>query len=269
MSESNIDDQQRSTLGEGVKRVLVTSLFGSAIVGGRRAASYLEFLGMPADRIARRYDVVDNEYFSRNAVQHRSSLQESSNGKRKPYFLYVGRLAPKKNVSTLLHAFTSYRKNGGVWPLVIVGDGPLRDSLRNQSEAHIRTGAIAFTGHKNVEDLPPLYAAAGCFVLPSMVEPWGLVVNEAMASGLPVIVSSHCGCVDDLVYHGSNGFIVDPTSESDLAAALSRVSSMDLAERVQMAERSQEFIAEYSLERWASEVQRIANITVKNSNCGH
>jgi glycosyltransferase involved in cell wall biosynthesis len=257
MSESNVDDRPRQFLAEGLKRILVTLLFSGGIVGGKRAASYLQRLGMPAHRIARAYDVVDNDYFSSRAAQFRREANDSGKGIPSPYFLFVGRLAPEKNVSTLLQAFGEYRESGGTWSLVIVGDGPLRSALHEQVRALLRSGAVVFTGLKNVHELPQLYAFAGCFVLPSLSEPWGLVVNEAMASGLPVIVSSRCGCVDDLVDDGSNGFIVDSESVSSIAAALARMSKLSLEERAKMAERSQAIIEDYSPERWASEVQRL------------
>jgi 1,2-diacylglycerol 3-alpha-glucosyltransferase len=264
MCESNFDDHRRRFAVEAVKRFLVTLLFDGGIVGGKRAASYLQLLGIPADRIARCYDVVDNEYFSSRAEECRRESDNFRNGASSPYFLYVGRLAPEKNVKTLLDAFAQYLDSGGTWRLVIAGDGPLNVALREQAEAQICSGAVVFAGQKNIHELPALYAFAGCFVLPSLSEPWGLVVNEAMASGLPVIVSSRCGCVDDLVEDGSNGFIIDSSSASSIAAGLARMSKLALEERLKMGERSQTIISDYSPERWAREVQWIVGTIGKD-----
>jgi 1,2-diacylglycerol 3-alpha-glucosyltransferase len=263
MSESNFDDRRRHFAAEAIKRALVTFLFDGGIVGGNRAASYLQLLGMPADRIARAYDVVDNAYFSSHAMECRREAGDSGCGASSPYFLFVGRLVPEKNVSKLLDAFGRYLDSGGTWRLVIVGDGPLNVALHEQAAAHIRNGAVVFAGHKNTSELPALYAFAGCFVLPSLSEPWGLVVNEAMASGLPVIVSSRCGCADDLVEDGSNGFLVDSSALS-IAEALARMSALNLEERLRMGERSQAIIANYSPERWLREVSRIVDDTEKD-----
>jgi glycosyltransferase involved in cell wall biosynthesis len=257
MSESNFDDHRRRRLAETLKRLILRLLFDGGVVGGKRAASYLERLGMPAERIGRAYDVVDNEYFASQAAQCRCEVQDCGEAKPSPYFLFVGRLAPEKNVSTLLDAFGQYRDSGGAWPLVIAGDGPLRGVLREQAEARGLTGNVVFAGHKRYDELPPLYASAGCFVLPSTREPWGLVVNEAMACGLPVIVSSRCGCADDLVEEGLNGFVVDPKSALEIAAAMARISNLSAEERGRMGERSRTIVAEYSPGRWASEVRRI------------
>jgi glycosyltransferase involved in cell wall biosynthesis len=257
MSESNYDDHPRKILVELLKRSLVTVLFIGGVVGGKRAASYLRRLGIPEERIARAYDVVDNGYFSGQVAECRRARGHSN---RSPYVLFVGRLAPEKNISTLIRAHARYLERGGTWPLVIVGDGPLRDQLRREASRQIDDGTVLFTGHKGIEELPEIYAFAGCFVLPSSREPWGLVVNEAMASGLPVLVSSRCGCVDDLVEHERNGFIIDPEDAAGLVTALERVSALTEEERLRMGERSLAIIADYSPEKWASEIQRLTDL---------
>jgi 1,2-diacylglycerol 3-alpha-glucosyltransferase len=255
MSESNYGDHPRGILPELFKRSLVTLLFHGGVVGGMRAASYLRRLGIPEDKIAGSYDVVDNDYFVSEAERCRA---EASG--RPPYFLFVGRLAAEKNIPTLLQAHARYLASGGEWELVVVGDGPLRQQLQKQAKAEVQSGKVIFAGHKVIRELPDFYAFAGCLVLPSIREPWGLVVNEAMASGLPVIVSSRCGCSDDLVEDGLNGFIVDPHSASGLAAALERVSKLPRAEWRLMAARSQAIVRRYSPERWADEVRRLTSV---------
>ena len=265
MSESNYDDHRRSPFIEAVKRTIVTLLFDGGVVGGKRAASYLQRLGLPSERIARAYDVVDNEYFLSRATQCRLEADVSRNGYLSQYFLFVGRLAPEKNISTLLEAFLQYRNFGGTWSLVIVGDGPLNETLRNQANGSAQAGAVIFTGRKDVRDLPALYANAGSFVLPSLSEPWGLVVNEAMASGLPVIVSSSSGCADDLVEDGSNGFIVDAKDATSITNALLRMSQFSSEERARLGERSKTIIADYSPESWSGEVRRIVKALEKGN----
>jgi glycosyltransferase involved in cell wall biosynthesis len=260
MSDSNYDDHPRRILSELLKRTLVMLLFSGAVVSGKRAASYLRRLGIPGKKVAGAYDVVDNYYFTSQAAHHRL---ETGQSEKQPYFLFVGRLAPEKNVSTLLRAHARYLESGGSWPLVIVGGGPLSEQLHEQAKGQIQNGMVVFAGHKNIHELPEFYAFAGCFVLPSTREPWGLVVNEAMASGLPVIVSSRCGCADDLVEDGSNGFIVDPENLSDLVAMLKRVAGLSNEERMRMGARSLEIIGNYSPERWASEIERLVSILRK------
>ena len=187
----------------------------------------------------------------------RAAIDPEEMGLPKDYFLFAGRLAPEKNVAGLLRSFVEYCATGGSWSLVLAGDGPLRNELREQARSAGVAGRVQFVGLKDSHELATLYTFARCFVLASVLEPWGLVVNEAMASGLPVIVSNRCGCADDLVEHGANGFIFDPAREDVLTARLHRVSTLNKIQLARMGERSKEIIAGYSLETWASEVARL------------
>ena len=109
-------------------------------------------------------------------------------------------------------------------------------------------------GFKQYDELPAYYARAGAFIHASTTEQWGLVVNEAMASGLPVLVSNRCGCAADLVREGENGWTFDPTSDDQMADLMLRIASDEKA-RVQMGAKSREIIAEWGPERFASGVK--------------
>jgi glycosyltransferase involved in cell wall biosynthesis len=103
-----------------------------------------------------------------------------------------------------------------------------------------------------------LYASTDCLILPSGSETWGLVVNEAMAAGLAVVVSSSCGCVEDLVASGDNGFVFDPDDRAGLVAALERLDDdPDLAAK--MGQRGREIIGDWSLGRFVEGAQAAAN----------
>src|SRR5207247_1792609 len=106
---------------------------------------------------------------------------------------------------------------------------------------------------RQVDELPLYYARAKCFVLPSISEPWGLVVNEAMASSLPVLVSNRCGCAMDLVRHGRNGFVFNPLNVRSLANLFVEVSSGGLNLGALGAE-SQKVIDDYSTTLFAERV---------------
>lgn len=257
MTESTADDHPRSWWRERLKSLLVRALFDRAIVGGRRAERYLISLGFPARHIAIGYDVVDNDFYARGTVALRSCSASKAEGLPERYFLYVGRLAPEKNLHALVREFRAYRERGGDWDLVLVGQGPLEASLRDEAQRAGCAGHIHFAGFKQDDELLPPYAFASCFILPSTREPWGLVVNEAMASGLPVLVSDRCGCADDLVEHGGNGFVFDPGQENELADCMLRMNAMSRDEHSRMGERSRQIISNYSLERWASAVARL------------
>jgi 1,2-diacylglycerol 3-alpha-glucosyltransferase len=257
MSESNAHDATRRLRTEFCKQLAVKSLYDGAVVGGRRAADYIRSLGMTTSCIRYGYDVIDTQYFQTEVDRIRRSAQPGEFGLPHSYFLFVGRLAPEKNVASLLGSFESYRRSGGNRSLVIVGSGPLSAELRSLTVSNGCSEHVFFAGHKDYRQILPYYAFAEWFILPSVREPWGLVVNEAMASGLPVIVSNVCGCCDDLVRHGENGFVFDPNSGPELTQLLLEVSGMSQERRDQMSANSRLIISDFSLERWACSVSEL------------
>ena len=105
------------------------------------------------------------------------------------------------------------------------GGGPLRASIENEI-SRLRLGKrVTLLGHVDYSGLPALYRQADVYLQPSISEQWGLAVNEAMASGLPIVVSTRCGCVEDLLEVGSNGFSFDPTEPASLVEAVQRIQS--------------------------------------------
>jgi len=135
--------------------------------------------------------------------------------------------------------------------LVLLGDGALRSDLRRLISDLGIDGHVQMPGFKQYEELPSYYARAGAFIHASTTEQWGLVVNEAMASGLPVLVSNRCGCARDLVREGENGWTFDPTDEEQLADLMLRIAD-DETRRKEMGLRSCEIIAGWGPERFAS-----------------
>ncbi|GAC1355888.1 MAG: glycosyltransferase family 4 protein [Acidobacteriaceae bacterium] len=257
MTESTADDHQRVAWREAAKSLLIRTLFHSAVTGGRAHERYLRQLGFPADRIGHFYDVVDNQTIADQVSLLRRQPPADLN-LPSSYFLYVGRLAPEKNVRALVEAWLAYRASGGSWSLVLVGDGPEAPSLRALAQASPFAQDLHFAGHKGSRDLAPFYAFAGCFVLPSSREPWGLVVNEAMAAGLPVLVSNRCGCAEDLVQPGVNGLTFDPAIEGQLLSCLQQISSAPAEALRSMRRASATRIAQYSPSNFGHEVATLA-----------
>jgi glycosyltransferase involved in cell wall biosynthesis len=138
--------------------------------------------------------------------------------------------------------------------LVFVGDGPELATMKERA-ATIAPGKIQFVGFVHREELAEFYALADALIFPTYSDTWGLVVNEAMACGLPVIVSEVAGCVNDLVQDGWNGIVVSPADASRLAAAMARLAA-DSELRKKMASNSQQRIVEYSPAAWAEGVVR-------------
>src|SRR6266480_1394773 len=206
MSESSRQDEPRTWWKEAIKR-RIAGLYSAALVGGQRHVEYLVELGMPRERIFTGYDVVDNDYFGRHTAEIRNSKVEIRKKYDLPenYLLASARFVEKKNLPKLVQAYAEYRKRSDVrdqkldvndsktcWDLVLLGDGPLRESLKSQLSTLNLNEQVHLPGFKPYDELPVYYALANAFVHASTTEQWGLVVNEAIASGLPVIVSDRC-----------------------------------------------------------------------------
>ena len=268
MSESSHQDEARNCWKEAIKRRIV-GLYSGALVGGRRHVKYLVELGMPRERVFTGYDVVDNEYFRQNAqdVRGQKSDVRKQYGLPENYFLASARFIEKKNLPRLISAYAEYRqksRTGGKepWDLVLLGDGPLRETLNSQLSTLNLHEHVHLPGFKPYDELPVYYASANAFVHASAVEQWGLVVNEAIASGLPVIVSDRCGCAPELV--NGNGFTFDPTNEHELAARLLEMASLSDDERKHLGDISYRIASNFAPERFGEGLERAASMAIGN-----
>lgn len=260
MSETNGWDFVRHPLIEHVKRGILAH-FASALVTSNSQADYIRLLGMNDQRIFRGYNVVDNDYFASAAHKARLSgempvvngrpLPESWRGQ---YFLASNRFIDKKNLPSLLRAYARFRsgrsENPADWSLIMLGDGELRDQLRAQTTALGLDNHVHYPGFRQYNELPIFYAAAGAFVHVSKVEQWGLVVNEAMASGVPAIVSKRCGCSEVLLDDGVNGLVIDPNDDNSIYQALVTMAMPGVQAR--LAAKASTRIAEWGPARFGT-----------------
>ncbi|MDH6083764.1 glycosyltransferase family 4 protein [Umezakia ovalisporum] len=223
LSDSKEDDAPRFWWQEKIKGWLITR-YTSALVAGKPHKRYLMNLGMKPEAIFLGYDVVGNDAF------HPSQIKSLSPPLHKPFFLAINRFVTKKNLPFLVSAYGAYRQLSGdkAWDLVLCGDG----ELRSQLEAQITQAGIAdyvhLPGFLQQNELLPYFAHASCFIHTSIQEQWGLVVNEAMAAGLPVLVSNRCGCYEDLIIEGVNGFGFDPENVQQLTNLMVKMSSEEI-----------------------------------------
>lgn len=220
LSETTENDEPRSWWKEKIKKLIITS-YQAALVGGNPHKRYLIKLGMPTNAIFLGYDVVGNEVFYPDQIK---SLPSPLN---KPFFLAINRFVSKKNLPFLLSAYANYRQLVGTsaWNLILCGDGELRlqiEQLINQLQIQ---DSVHLPGFLQQDQLLPYLAHAKCFIHASVQEQWGLVVNEAMAAGLPVLVSNRCGCYEDLIIEGVNGFGFDPENPQQLTELMLKISS--------------------------------------------
>jgi len=272
MSESARQDELRTWWKEMIKRRIV-NLYSAALVGGKRHVEYLVELGMPRERIFVGYDVVDNEYFRQRAEEVRSQKSEVREKYRLPenYFLASARFIEKKNLPRLIRAYAEYREKpeltgSAPWDLVLLGDGPLRETLNSQLSTLNLHANVHLPGFKRYDELPVYYALAKAFVHASTTEQWGLVVNEAVASGLPVIVSDRCGCVPELV--NGNGFTFDPFNEQQLAELLLRVALLRDDDRKSLGNASCKIAANFAPDRFGEGLEQAAQPALSHPRRG-
>lgn len=256
-NESTAVDQRSGGWKESFKRWVFSQCDGFFCFG-TQAANYVLQLGVRPEKILLRKNAVDNRALrlayeralpSRVSEQHRLGLRANN-------FVFVGRLIAVKNLPTLLAAFaeachqTTQAEN---WGLILLGDGPEGESLRQQSQTLDISDQVRFLPGRPWFRVPDVLALSTVLVLPSWSEPWGLVVNEAMVCGLPVIVSERCGCVTDLLHSGQNGFVFDPARPAQLTQHL--VQFMDASvDTGRMGQLAQQIIAPYAPEAVAQEM---------------
>ncbi|HEY9136701.1 MAG TPA: glycosyltransferase family 4 protein [Terriglobus sp.] len=248
-TDSWLGERPRTANKLRIKRLffdaLRTLVHGILAVGRRNVAYWEHYFGKDFPIFLMPY-AVDNAYFARKtaeATPTRAQLQaELGLDPTRPVILYASKLIIRKNADQLLEAFLQLRSTSATKPyLLFVGDGELRDSLEKRVAETGAQDDVRFTGFRNQSELPRFFDLSSVFVLPARHEAYGLIVNEAMAAGLPVVVSTDIGCADDLVRNGENGYVYPVGSVEALRDALAK--AMLPGERKRMGQRSQEIIA--------------------------
>ncbi len=246
-----VGDRRRWAMKEWVKGWTVRRLFDAVCASGERTQAYFRGLGFSQQQIWKQFNVVDNEHFFVGAEEARrnTSALRKELGLPGSYFLFIGALEPWKNVPLLVDCYISYRRSSGRWGLVLVGVGSQLELLRAKAQRG-QVPDLVITGMKKHHETPVYYGLASCLAVPSLSEPWGLVVNEAEAAGLPILASTKCGCVPELVHRGINGYVFEPTDRDELVRLMHLFSggSLDLAA---MGQSSRQLISYYTPERWA------------------
>jgi 1,2-diacylglycerol 3-alpha-glucosyltransferase len=259
ISDSHGRNLRRYAWLERIKKAFVKRHFDAAFVSGAYAARYAESLGIPGHRIWRGYDVVDNDHFAAGARRARAgaAAARAALGLPERYLLFVGRFSPEKNLPRLIKAFeracVSPTLDG--WSLVLVGGGPLEPELRRLADP--LGSRVAWVPFQQLERIPAYYGLAEALVLPSLNDTWGLVVNEGMAAGLPIVISQQCGCVPELVFPGLNGYVINEEDVADMAGAFVDLAR-DEGRRRAFGAYSERLIQGFSLETWAATLKDCA-----------
>jgi glycosyltransferase involved in cell wall biosynthesis len=304
MIDSHKGTMRTRSFGTWLKRRLV-GLFDSALVGGAPQMAYVESLGMKRDKIFVGYDSVDNDFFARRASDARAHAAELRRRYDLPdrYFLSLGRFLRKKNLNTLMRA---YRQFLDAAPdtrthLVMVGSGDEESNLRllcdelrlpvynkmasvidlQESNTADCPPGVHFYGFRQIEENPVFYALSDVFILPSAIEEWGLVVNEALSCSVPVVLSETVGSAEDLLRAGQpprtepgmqmnpalanrirqNGFVFDPKSVASLTDVLMALDADPLM-RAAMGNAGRSIVEDFSCEKFARNALMAAKIAL-------
>lgn len=230
-----------SRLRAGLLRTII-GLTDRFLVSGNLNADYYRHYGADPSRFHLVPWAIDNARFeegSRFASGEREAMRARFDiGPDDLAIVFSGKFLPRKDPMTLLRAVDAMqlRQRAAV---IFLGNGGLREEM--ESFARERRLNVHFAGFVNQTDLPKHYAMADVFVLPSFDDPRATVVNEAMASGLPVIITDRCGPIGDIVQHGDNGFVFAPGDVPALTRHLDALAA-DPELRARMARRSREII---------------------------
>jgi glycosyltransferase involved in cell wall biosynthesis len=210
------------------------------VTTGVRSREYARRIGVPESRIRSGYYGFDFKRFS--AVAGNRTL---ASGKWPRQFLFTGRYVPQKDLRTLIEAYTVYRRSvSNPWGLTCCGAGVDGHLLKD-------IPGVVDAGFTQPADLPSVFAAHGVFVLPSRFEPWGVVLGEAAASGLPLICTSACGAGDDLVRPYYSGLVVAPQDVAGLSRAMRWMHEHE-DELPLMGQRGQLLAEAFSADAWAA-----------------
>lgn len=250
--DSRWRDEPRRWPKEWLKRQLLRG-YSAALVAGVESRAYLERLGFPPLRIHQPWDVVDNDHFATAgspASVAAAGIAEAGGPAADrtglgPHLLCVSRFVAKKNHLGLLAAYDLYQRQGGRWGLRLIGSGPLEPQVRAAAARLVAPQRLRIDPFLQMDQLLPAYGAASAFVLASRTDQWGLVVNEAMAAGLPVLVSDACGCHADLITDGLSGWGFDPDDSVALAALFHRLEQQTPAERAAMVRAARERLQQH------------------------
>jgi glycosyltransferase involved in cell wall biosynthesis len=314
MNDSHAHTEKATGWKKFIKKLIVRN-FNSALVAGKPHKRHFHNLGIASNRIFTGYDVVNNHFFNEQSkhVRNHSASYRKAYQLPQRYFLSLGRLVEKKNLLFLLNTYADLVLNspsGSVPALVFVGDGELENSLKtlasnrglrvlcfddrplvtetecNDTFNITNEACVYFYGYRQINENGIFYGLAEAFILPSLQEEWGLVVNEAMACGLPILLSQVVGCVEDLLpasnedqsminsisipqtenNHGErriNGFTFNSRSSLSLSDALRQFLNLSIKEKFELGNESLRIINQFSCETFALQA-RLAFIAAQS-----
>lgn len=256
----------RRRLRDGVLRIAYRYVDGCLAIGSANA-DYYSSLGVPGKRIFKVPYTVDNDRFIRAAqlteFERQVVRQQYGLPADQPVVLYASKFMRRKHPDVVVEAFARLRNEGIRATLFLVGTGELESQLRARV-AELGLRDVVFGGFVNQIELPRVYATSDVFVLPAESEPWGLIINEVMCAGLPVVVADEVGCVRDLVRDGFNGRLVRAGDVDSLTSALNEMLSNELV-RCEMGRQSLARISDWSYAQCLAGTVAVAKRVMANA----
>jgi glycosyltransferase involved in cell wall biosynthesis len=249
-SSSNEDDRKRIFYKEFLKRFFVKRC-DAYNVYGTKSKAYLIKLGAKKDRIFIVGNNTDNAFYYNETMKWKKMRDALCQEYAMPAhnFLYIGRFSEEKNIFTLLDAYNKAIDMSDEWGLILVGSGPQKRAIEDYIQKQ-KIRNVLLPGFQQKSEICKFFAISDVFVLPSVSEPWGLVVNEAMAAGLPVLVSRKCGCYPDIVKDNENGFSFDPFDKNALFNLMLKIVNGE-TDLEKMGRQSLKIIKDYTPEKAA------------------
>lgn len=256
LSDSKADDQPRSRIGEMLKGLLVRC-FSGAMVAGDRHGQYFRSLGFNGP-IQTGYDVIDNDYFSSRADKYRkrAGCVFAEGLLPEKYFLCVSRLVKRKRVDSVLRIYNRSGVADLGFRLMIIGSGPEAENIAMLIVELELSDSVCIVPMVDNSRMPLFYSRATALILASEYDQWGLCINEAMACGVPALVSERCGAANEIVIDGENGVVF---KNGDLAKPASEM--MYLARDPQYAIRlglaAKKKMREWDLAKFSDGITRL------------
>lgn len=223
---------------------------------GTRAKEYLISLGAKPKKIFVAHNTTNVKFFSKEVNlwrKKKARVKKELGIKTSRVILYVGQLIERKGVNYLIEAFREIKREDNDTSLLIVGYGKLETKLRLYVKKE-RINDIIFAGGVEWEKTPKYYAVSDVLVTPSLEEVWGLVLNEAMSAGLPIVATDVAGSAPDLIKDGVNGFIVKPGSSEEISKALLKILT-DKNLRKQMSRETGGLINNFTPQKAVSKIK--------------
>lgn len=256
--DARIEDVQRNRIVNFIKRHIYQNV-DAMVYPAPEWEDTGKYWGFSPKQLFYGIDVVDNDFW-----------QQTCPDTEEKYFISVNRLIEIKNLLFTIKAYQQLKIIHNDFPeLWIVGEGPEKDKIISFIQTHKIEG-IKLKPFQSQVKLRTLYQNAQAMIISSHKETWGLVINEAMASGIPVIVSQHCGATHSLVKEGINGYIFNPFDLQSLISKWEVFINQTEQERKEFGKQSSEIIKEWNLNRFAhatySSIRYALSVRYKNSN---